>query len=171
MIIERFRHRVAKSLHVMAAVVMVIPLLIGIAACSETTDLSLSASDMEAINAASQAYGTAWLSNDPELVMATLTEDAVIVPSGMSSMQGKEAIRAFWFPEDSPPTVVTEFTSTEDEVGGHGDFGFVRGTFTLQFEYDGAEYSSGGTYVCLLRRLPDGSWRISHRMWSDTPRE
>lgn len=65
--------------------------------------------------------------------------------------------------------MVTEFTSTEEEAGGYGDFGFVRGTFTLRFQYDGADFSSGGAYLCLMRRLPDGSWRISHRMWSDGP--
>ena len=170
-ILDRFKYVITKGVQVVALVALASMLLISIAACTETADESLSTTEIEAIKAASRAYGTAWLSNDPESVMATLTDDAVIVPSGMSSMQGEEAIRAFWWPEDSPPTMVTEFTSTEEEAGGHGGFGFVRGTFTLRFQYDGADFSSGGAYLCLMRRLPDDSWRISHRMWSDGPPE
>lgn len=150
-------------------VVLAASLLISISGCSDAGDGPLSSAEIEAIKAASRAYGTAWLSNDPELVMATLTGDAVIVPSGMPSVQGEKEIRDFWWPEESPPTTVTQFASTEQEAGGHGDLGFVRGTFTLSFEYDGTKYSSGGTYMSVLKRLPDGSWRISHRTWSDGP--
>ncbi len=169
LILGRVMYTADRSSQARTLVVLAASLLTSLSGCSETGDGPLASAEIEAIKAASRAYETAWLSNDPELVMATLTGDAVIVPSGMPSVQGEKAIRAFWWPEDSRPTTVTQFTSTEQEAGGHGDFGFVRGTFTLRFEYDGADYSSGGTYMSVLRRLPDGSWRISHRMWSDGP--
>jgi ketosteroid isomerase-like protein len=139
--------------------------------CSDARDGSISSAELERVKAADQAYATAWLANDSEQVMATLTMDAVIVPSGMPVMEGTEAIRRFWWPEGSPPTNVTEFALVQREVGGHGDVGFVRGSFSLGFEYDGNTYSSGGEYLSLLRRAKDGSWRISHRMWSDRPRD
>ncbi len=145
-------------------------LLLVVCGCAEEGGGPLSSTDIQAVEAASRAYGEAWLSNDPEKVMDTLTMDAVIVPSGMSALRGEEAIRAFWWPDDSPSTTVNEFTSTEDEVGGRGDLAFVQGSFSLSFEYDGVSYSSGGTYFCLLKRLPNGHWRISHRTWSDRPR-
>jgi len=149
--------------------VMMLCLFIGGSGCSEKARAPLSSAEIQAIKAASQTYGAGWLSNDPERVMATLTDDAVIVPSGMLPIKGQKAIREFWWPEGSPPTVVTQFAVTDDEVGGDGDFGFVRGTFALSFEYDGTGYSGGGTYISLMKRLPDGTWRISHRSWSDTP--
>ena len=158
---------VGKHNRAKVCVVLAAPLVLTALGCSNSA--AVSSTDIQAIKAASQAYGTAWLSNDPELVMATLTDDAVVIPSGSAPIEGQEAIREFWWPKDSPPTTVTEFTSTQDEVGGHGDFGFVRGTFSLRFDYDGTGYSGAGTYISLLRRLPDGSWRISHRMWSDRP--
>jgi ketosteroid isomerase-like protein len=144
-------------------------LLVSISGCSGAGPGPLTSAEIEDIKVAARAYGTAWLSNDPEAVMATMTGNAVMVPSGMSPLEGEKAIRAFWWPEDSPSTTVTQFTTTEQEAGGYGDFGFVRGSFTLGFEYGGATYSSGGTYLCLLQRLADGSWLISHRMWSDGP--
>ena len=83
------------------------------------------------------------------------------------AVEGEAAIREFWFPPDAPPTVVTELTLDQREFGGEGDVGWVRGAFTLGFESDGASYTNHGTYLALFRRLPDGSWRMSHRMWND----
>lgn len=100
--------------------------------------------------AGDQAYATAWLANDSAQVMATLTTDAVIVPSGMPVFEGQNAIREFWWPKDSPSTKVTEFTLVQHEVGGQGDLGFVRGSFSLAFDYDGKSYTSGGEYFSLL---------------------
>ncbi len=125
--------------------------------------------ELERIKEADRAYATAWRANDREQVVATLATDAVIVPSGMSSIEGREAIRQFWWPRDSPPTHVTEFTLDQCEVGGYGNVGFVRGSFSLGFNYDGNEYSSSGEYISLLQRGNDDSWRISHRMWNDRP--
>jgi ketosteroid isomerase-like protein len=124
---------------------------------------------LEAVTAADQAYAIAWLTNDPEQVMATLVEDAVLLPSGLPAVEGDEAIREFWWPADSPPTTVVEFTVEQREVGGSEGFGFVRGSFSLGFEYDGETYASGGNYLSLLQRGSDARWRISHRMWSDSP--
>ncbi len=125
--------------------------------------------DVEAIRAADRAYATAWLTNDPEQVMATLTEEPVLMPSGVPALEGAEAAREFWWPADSPPTTVTEFTLIQEEAGGSGDFGFVRGSFTLGFEYDGETYRSRGEYLSVLRRVA-GFWRVSHRAWNDLSR-
>lgn len=122
-----------------------------------------------AIAVADRAYAEAWLDNDAEAIMATLTDDAVLVPSGLPVLEGPQAIRGFWWPEGSPPTTVTRFTLTQHEIQQEGTMGFVRGSFALEFEYDGKTYSSQGEYMSILRRQEDGSWRISRRMWSDRP--
>ncbi|MEZ4415811.1 MAG: DUF4440 domain-containing protein [Gemmatimonadota bacterium] len=126
--------------------------------------------DEAAIAAADAAYAAAWLANDSVAVMATLTPDAVIVPSGRSALATPAAIRGFWWPEGGAATAVRRFDLRQEEVGGSGNLGFARGSFTLAFDYDGQSYESGGEYVSLLRKGPDGRWRISHRWWSDRPR-
>ena len=136
--------------------------------CATGGTTALAPADAKAIRSAAAAYEAAWLTNDPGRVMATLTEDAVIVPSGLAPISGQAAIRTFWFPPEASPTLVTRFEATQDEVGGAGDVAFVRGRFTLAFRYSGADYESAGTYLTLLRR-EGGVWRISHRMWSDRP--
>jgi ketosteroid isomerase-like protein len=126
-----------------------------------------SSPDLDAIKAADRAYVTAWLNNDPELVMATLSDDAVMIPSGLSALEGGEAIRDFWWPVGSPSATVTEFTLQQLEAGGEGEFGFVRGSFTLTFDYDGKSFFNAGNYLSLLRKPPGSMWRITHRIWSD----
>ena len=120
-----------------------------------------------AIKEADRAYVDAWLTNDAGRVMATLTDDAVIMPFGIPAIEGTEAIRTFWWPPDSPPATITEFTTVQHDAGGGGDIGYVRGSFSLSFEYAGKMLSNHGDYISILRRLPDGSWRVSHRAWND----
>ncbi len=88
-------------------------LLVFGAGCSNSGGTALSSADVESVMQADRAYATAWLANNPESVMATLTEDAVLVPSGILALEGADAIREFWWPADSPPTTVIEFTSVQ----------------------------------------------------------
>lgn len=126
----------------------------------------LTAEQEEAVMAADWAYAEAWLTNEPDAIMRTLSDDAVIVPSGEPAIEGPEAIREFWWPADGPPTTVTGYAVRQQEAGGQPGFAYVRGTYSLSFDYDGALFETEGTYLSLLRR-GDRGWRISHRMWND----
>ncbi len=139
-------------------------------ACSGNSSSHRADVDTAAIRTADLAYVTAWLTNDADGVMATLTDDAVIMPFGIPAIEGTEAIRTFWWPPDSPPATITEFTAVQHDAGGGGHIGYVRGSFSLSFEYDGKTLSNHGDYLSILRHLPDGSWRISHRAWNDLQR-
>ncbi len=138
------------------------------AGCSNPQRTALSSVDVESVKQVFQAYTTALVANDPESVLANFTEDAVLVPSGNPAVEGADAIREFFWPADSPPRTEMEFTLVQQEVAGHGDLAFARGSFAVGGESDGESWSSSGEYISLLRRLPDGSWRISHHMWSDS---
>jgi ketosteroid isomerase-like protein len=127
----------------------------------------LSAEDSAAVAAADLAYADAWLAGGAAPVMSTLHADAVIVPSGMDAREGSGAVREFWFPANSPPTVVERYELDQQEVGGMKGLAYVRGTFELVFEYDGERYENEGTYLTLLRPNEAGEWRISHRTWND----
>ena len=133
---------------------------------------ALDPADEKKVRAVNDAYVSAWRKNDPAAVLATFWPDAVIVPQGRGAIRGDDAIRRFWWPP-GPPTTVTGFTHTTDEVGGSGSFAFTRGSFVLDFEWnaDGGRKSqrNRGNYLMILRRGPGGEWRISHRMWSDLP--
>lgn len=136
---------------------------------------SFTAEDRAAAAAVTQAYVKAWLSNDAERVMATLTGDAVLLPSGMRPIEGAGAIRRFWFPADGPTTRVTAMALTVDEIRGGGDIAIVRGrgtlTFTMPLAGGGLETRTQESwYVNVLQRQADGRWLIWRRMWSDLRR-
>ncbi len=125
--------------------------------------------DAAAIRAATMAYRDAWLANDPDRVMATLTSDATLLPSGLAPIHGVVAIRAFWWPAAAPRTTVTAMELTIDEIDGAGDLAYVRGRGTLTFTTDdgSAPRSLSSTFINLVRRQSNGAWLIAERMWSD----
>jgi len=145
---------------------LVIVALSGCAVAEELND-----GDLRAMRYAASSYADAWLTNDADTVMATFVDEPVLSPSGLPYLEGQDAARNFWFPADSPPTKVTEFELTEVEITRSGDLGYVRGTFSLAFEYDGSSYENHGKYVTILRKAPDDQWRITHHIWDDLPQD
>lgn len=127
--------------------------------------------DLKAMRAAAEAYADAWLTNDADAVMATFVDEPVLSPSQLPYLEGQDAARAFWFPADSPPTKISEFTMTAIEASGSGNLGYVRGTFRLAFEYDGSANENHGKYITILRKSQEGEWLISHHIWDDFPRD
>jgi ketosteroid isomerase-like protein len=140
-----------------------------LAGCSSGPTEPSCPNDPDAIKAADRAYAAAWLANDPDRVMATLTKDAVIVPSGIPALRGPEEIRGFWWPPDSPLTTVDRFELEQKATAAEKRLAFVQGSFKLSFVYDGKDFASSGDYMSILQCQSDGSWRISHRQWSDHP--
>src|SRR5215471_16345322 len=149
--------------------------ILAVAACSLAATPELSASDQAKIRAVSDAYCAAWLGKTPEQsVMHLFDKDAVLLPHhGVEPVMGDKAIRAFWFPKDAPPTTVTSLTQRIDEVGGSGDFAFIRGHSRVSWISgtgpDAKAVSLAGTFLTILRRQRDGSWLITHHTWDDPP--
>lgn len=133
-----------------------------------------SAADQAAIRQVLESYRAAWLANDREGVLRLFTEDAVLMPHhGVAPVVGREAARAFWFPASGPPTTVIAFTQTVDAIGGACDLAYVRGrsrvAWTVGVGPDAKRSGTAGTNLTILRRQPDGSWRIAVQMWDDPP--
>jgi ketosteroid isomerase-like protein len=133
----------------------------------------LSVKDMAKIRAVNEAYATAWLKNDPDAVLNTPSNDAVLIPQGNRPVVGIEAIKKFWWPADGPRTTIKSFAITTDEIGGDGDVVYVRGSFQFSFSYEDkgrtSDLTNSGNYLMIMERQSDVTWRISHRMWGDLP--
>lgn len=134
---------------------------------AQADNAGLSADELNSIRTAAGAYKNAWLSNNADAVMSTFVAEPVLSPSGLTFREGQQAARDFWFPAESPPTVVTRFETSELEIGGSGDLGFVRGTFVLGFDYAGNSYENNGNYISILKRQANGEWLITHHVWND----
>ncbi len=148
------------------------------AACSTqaTVDQQLTAEDIEAIRELNLAYPAAWVANDPDAVIATLADDAVLIPAlGTPPVKGAAAIREFFWPADAPPSTVPAFEMNPEEIDGTGDVAYVWGTMSLSFavEEEGATqlYSTAGNYLMVMRRDDSDQWKIARYIWNHPPWE
>jgi uncharacterized protein (TIGR02246 family) len=134
----------------------------------------LSNDDENGIKATIEAYRTAWLANDAKGVLKTFTDNAVLLPAhGAPAVVGIAAVEKYWFTPGGPPTIITELNISVDQVSGNPTLAFVRGLDGVAWTVtqDGAtrRHSHSGTYLNVMKKLPDGSWRILAHMWDDGP--
>jgi uncharacterized protein (TIGR02246 family) len=134
----------------------------------------LTVEDVKAIKATIEAYRTAWLANDRDDVLKTFTSDAVVLPAhGAPAIVGITEVDRYWFAPGGPPTTITKLDITVDQVSGNQTLAFARGTDTVAWtvtqEGTTRRRSHPGTYLNVMKRLPDGSWRIQVHMWDDGP--
>jgi uncharacterized protein (TIGR02246 family) len=135
---------------------------------------ALTEQDRTAIRSVIEKYRTSWLAGDAAGVMSTFTDDAVLLPAqGSAAVVGREAIRRYWWPAGGPPTTITKLNITYEQIGGECGIAYARGKDEVGWtiEENGTKKNRGnsGTYLNVMRRLPDGTWRISHHMWDDDP--
>jgi uncharacterized protein (TIGR02246 family) len=116
-------------------------------------------------------YRDAWRANDAALVMATLTRDAVLLPSSLEPIVGEKAIRDFWWPRGGPSTTVISMEQIVDNVTADRGLAIVRGHGSLDFVLTQGDKKESRTarhtFLNVVRRQPDRSWLIAERMWSD----
>lgn len=146
-------------------------LLVLLVSCtSAPAENALSPDDMAEIRALTDAYVAGWLAGDPDAVMSTLAEDAILQPAGQEPIRGHDAIRAFWWPDDGSTTTILEYEVELQEIGGSGSHAFSRGRGVLSFRYEQggtvSEATSEATSLTVYRRQTDGSWLIARRMWA-----
>ena len=126
--------------------------------------------DRAAVLKVTHEYRDGWLANDPARVMATLTPDAVLLPSGMAPIQGTAAIKAFWFPA-KPVTRVTAMELAVRDLHGDGAIAVARGEGSLTYTLDGgAPVTQRSWFVNVLKKQINGRWLITQRAWSDLRR-
>ena len=137
-------------------------------ACAPAEPKAFSSADERAIRHIDSLYVAAWLRDDTAAVLRTLAPDAVLMPAGQRALATPNDIRAFWWPTDGSRTKILTFYRVIDEIAGDANLAWVRGTDTLTFTYDKgqthSQLASRSMTLAVLRRQPDGSWRISRMM-------
>jgi uncharacterized protein (TIGR02246 family) len=141
---------------------------------AQDNHLGLSADDESAIKATIEAYRTAWLGNNAQGVLKTFSDDAVLLPAhGQPAVAGLAAIEKYWFAPSGPPATITRLDITVDQVRGNGNLAFARGldgvAWTVIENGKTRRHSHPGTYLNVMKKLSDGSWRIQVHMWDDGP--
>src|SRR5215472_10060711 len=134
----------------------------------------LTPEDEKAIRATIEAYRAAWLANDAKGVLKTFTDDGVLLPAhGKPAVEGIAAIERYWFAPGGPATTVTVLNITVEQVRGDGKLAFAHGLdevgWSVTQDSGSHRYFHPGTYLNVMKKLPDGTWRIQVHMWDDGP--
>ncbi|HXF96887.1 MAG TPA: DUF4440 domain-containing protein [Gemmatimonadales bacterium] len=92
-------------------------------------------------------------------------DSAVLLPPGGPPVVGRENIQV-WF--SGTGFRITAFETSVHELAGQGDLAYVRGTYLLTFQPPRARdlVTETGKYVWILRREPDGRWRVTVDIWN-----
>ena len=123
----------------------------------------LTAEDEAVIHAIPQQHSSSFLSGELEAVVSTYTEDAVVMLPNEATIVGRTAI-GDWFAAN--PRLIG-YNAPMTEIDGRGDLAVARGGYSLALQGGG---SDSGKYVYVLRKQPDGFWRIAWAIWnSDLP--
>jgi ketosteroid isomerase-like protein len=141
-------------------------LALALSACgSGSGDVSIDA-DLAAIEAFNRAYLAAINDEDIDALSRLTTEGHVMLPPGRPPVVGKadndaanaRAFAAFEIDET--------WTPVETKVAG--DFAWQRGTYTVAAtpRAGGDTTRTGGSFLRIYARQPDGSWRMIRDMFN-----
>lgn len=120
--------------------------------------MKISEEDAAAIRAITDIHLEAVLNNDTKAWVATCTDDVKIFPNDAPTVSGLDACHEYL---DDFPTP-TSFTAEVKDVEGEGDLAYSSGNATAKFD-DGSQTLF--TWLAIMRRQPDGSWKMARDMW------
>jgi uncharacterized protein (TIGR02246 family) len=119
------------------------------------TDTAASVRDIEAFR---DQWVAAAEKDDAATVTAMYTADAMIDSPEEPSVEGREAIQAYWL-KNFPLASGLQVRSKETEVSG--DLGYDYGEFSQRITPPkGKAMDVQGRYLVVLKRQADGSWKI-----------
>lgn len=134
----------------------------------------LDAAAKAALRKLDQDYAAAWklegTEAQREALLDLFIEKATIIPGGGGEpLTGRDALAGFWFPPDSPPTVVSRFERSTASVEGTSCLAAITGRSSAAWIVDGEETAYDGNYVILAEKRPSGAWKIRKMTWNSRP--
>lgn len=108
--------------------------------------------------------GEAVNQGDVEAEVGRFTEDGIYMWPDAPAIEGHEALRE-WF-ERRFAKVEAHIESKTEEIVVCGDWAFERGTSVVRIRQKSSDHIEivRGKYLNILKRQPDGSWKIARRI-------
>jgi uncharacterized protein (TIGR02246 family) len=99
-------------------------------------------------------------------ILTLYAPDAVFLSPGSSRVTGQTEIRALF--KNVMATFTSNITLHSIHTESSGDLAYDSGEFreTLVPTSGGPSQESQGNYVMILKRQPDGKWRIVQHIWT-----
>ncbi len=123
--------------------------------------------DIQAIKDFTEEWEVAYNADDIDKLMSLYADNSLRIPANQPPVIGKEAIRGSFQQE------FDEFTHEEEDVledvEVSCDLAFARGAWKniLTPRAGGESRTVNGNWLEILKKQPDGSWKIIIEMWSD----
>ena len=110
---------------------------------------------------------------DTEKLLALRTDDVVYLVPANPPLVGKEAVRKYLeeIRQQLADWDMTAYEETWQEVQVVGDFAFEWGTINIRAKQEGEKRESAAVrnVMQVLKRQPDGSWKIARVIWNLQP--
>jgi len=148
---------------------MILPLMVFAVACQPAAveqQATTTGPDVEAVTALLAQYSDAVEAGDIETWATFRTDDMVAFPPDAPAFVGLESLRSW--AETTFRETTTQFPLQADEVLVAGDLAVVRASYeqTVTPRGEGEPIEMSGTWLIVLRKQPDGSWKVWRDMWS-----
>jgi ketosteroid isomerase-like protein len=108
---------------------------------------------------------------DVDKTASYYTDDALILPPNMPTINGKQGARAMWQGMFSVPGFGGGWKASKVEVARSGDWAYVTGTYELsETDAKGKPMTDKGKYLEVWKKQGDGTWKCVIDMFnSDLP--
>jgi ketosteroid isomerase-like protein len=107
---------------------------------------------------------------DVEKTLSYWSDDALVVPQGQPSLEGKAAIREFVTSSFATPGFRIHWKSETPQFSPDGKLAYMRGTSTTTVPGpNGGTVTLQGRAITIWRMEPDGQWRCVVDIWNDPP--
>lgn len=126
--------------------------------CQTRTAADTHAADEATLRNLDAEWSKAAGAKDLEKTVSYYTDDALILPPNIPTIQGKQGARTMWQGMFSVPGFGGGWKATKVEVSG--DLGYVTGTYELsETDASGRPMVDKGKYLEVWKKQSDGSWR------------
>ncbi len=122
----------------------------------------LTEADIGAIRQVGQQFAQALVAHDFDRAVALHTEDPVWMSPNAPAAVGADALRRSF--ETGPRAV--SFVITPIHTEGIARLAYERGSYDYRGVLGADTIAEQGKYIRVLRRQPDGSWRIAVDIWN-----
>jgi uncharacterized protein (TIGR02246 family) len=126
--------------------------------------------DQKAIAELQQRDIEANIAVDTDKILALRTDDVVYLVPGRPPLVGQEAVRKYLeeIRQQLADWDMVAYEENWQEVQVVGDFAIQWGTVNIRAKKEGerAESAAVRNMMQVLRRQPDGSWKISRAIWN-----
>ena len=129
--------------------------VLALAACQPKVD---TATDKAAVQAAAEAWPSAYNEKNAEGVAAVYSDDAEILPPGSPAVSGHDAILAFF--KNDIATQWAKISITTDSSDVAGDWAWRAGAWSVE-----GPPALTGKYVEVWHRTPAG-WKLHRDIWN-----